>query len=510
MGYSVVSLWPRDMDGLVKDFLLLRRAAWAGAKSAELIHDISARFQAIATKEKNKPKKRAYLQMWTEPLITVGKASFTDWLVSAAGGVNIFGDMPFDSGQIGLESLIQRNPEVLIFLAEQAPFVKTLARRPGWSSIRGVRAGHFCFIEEPDIRRSIYVHRGSGKTSQLPVSQTSSKHSTIINGAQVNRTVLALLWLSPHALLAVILIGLSIGPVRISLFEHVRHDKEIMFSLRLPRVLSAFLVGGGLALAGAIFQGLFRNPIADSYLLGVSSGASLGAAAAIVLKLASPLANFAAVSCLRFCRIAWRPRSGILFRPSQWRILNLPPAAFGFGRRPVSFIASGHLHAHGRRRTQSADFFLSRRLFQFELGYHLGFPRVHTPRRVWPPVISLRNLNVLLLGEETAQSSGVRTGRIQLLFAILAALLTSISVSVAGLIGFVGLIVPHMIRLSFGADHRTLLPLTFFSGGIFLVLCDAAARTIIAPAELPVGIVTSLVGVPVFLYMIRKETGDLG
>ena len=117
---------------------------------------------------------------------------------------------------------------------------------------------------------------------------------------------------------------------------------------------------------------------------------------------------------------------------------------------------------------------------------------------------------MLLLGEETAQSSGVRTGRVQLTFAILAALLTSISVSVAGLIGFVGLIVPHMIRLIFGADHRTLFPLTFISGGIFLVLCDAAARTVMAPAELPVGIVTSLVGVPIFLYLIRNETGDLG
>jgi iron complex transport system permease protein len=119
-------------------------------------------------------------------------------------------------------------------------------------------------------------------------------------------------------------------------------------------------------------------------------------------------------------------------------------------------------------------------------------------------------LNVLLLGEETAASSGIRTGRIQLLYAILAALLTSISVSVAGLIGFVGLIVPHMIRLSFGADHRTLFPLVFFSGGIFLVLCDALARTVIAPAELPVGIVTSLVGVPIFLYLIRKETSGFG
>ena len=155
LGYSVVSLWPRDMNGLIKDFLLLGELLGQERKAQSLIHDMRQRFHAIATKVKNKPKKRAYLQMWTEPLITVGKASFTDWLVGAAGGVNVFGDLSFDSGQIGLESLIQRNPEVLIFLAEQATFVKTLARRPGWSSIRGVRAGHFCFIDEPDIRRSI-------------------------------------------------------------------------------------------------------------------------------------------------------------------------------------------------------------------------------------------------------------------------------------------------------------------------------------------------------------------
>jgi len=175
MGYSVVSLWPRDMDGLVKDFLLLGELLGQEHKAQSVVHDIRARYQAIANKEKHRPKKRAYLQMWTDPLITVGKASFTDWLVSAAGGVNVFGDMPFDSGQIGVESLIQRNPEVLIFLAEQAPFVKTLARRPGWSSIRGVRAGHFCFIEEPDIRRSILFIEGLAKLHSClfrPVAST--------------------------------------------------------------------------------------------------------------------------------------------------------------------------------------------------------------------------------------------------------------------------------------------------------------------------------------------------
>ena len=155
MGYSVVSLWPRDMDGLVKDFRLLGELLGQEQKAQGFIDDMRRRFAVIATKAKQKPNRRVYMQMWTDPLITVGRASFTDWLVRAGGGVNVFGDIAFDSAQIGLESLIQRNPEVLVFLTEQAPFVNTLARRPGWSSIRGVRDGRFCFIDEPDIRRSI-------------------------------------------------------------------------------------------------------------------------------------------------------------------------------------------------------------------------------------------------------------------------------------------------------------------------------------------------------------------
>jgi len=163
LGYTVVSLWPRDMDGLIKDFLLLGELLGQQLKAQRLIDNISQRFQAIANQSQHKPKKRVYLQMWTEPLITVGGASFPNWLVSAAGGVNVFGDLSFDSGQIGLESLIQRNPDVLIFLTEQAAFAKTLARRPGWSSIRGVRAGNFCFIDEADIRRSIMFIDGLTK-----------------------------------------------------------------------------------------------------------------------------------------------------------------------------------------------------------------------------------------------------------------------------------------------------------------------------------------------------------
>ena len=176
MGFSVLSIWPRDMAGLKRDFLLLGELLAQEKKARSAIDDMQRRFALIQAKTMNKPKKKVYLQMWTDPLITVGKLSFPDWLVTAAGGINIFGDLPFDSAQVSLESLIRRDPEVLIFLAEQEPFVKTLTKRPGWSSIRGVRDSHFCSIEEPDIRRSIEFLAGLAKIqdclfTEKPVNQ---------------------------------------------------------------------------------------------------------------------------------------------------------------------------------------------------------------------------------------------------------------------------------------------------------------------------------------------------
>ena len=166
LGYSVLSLWPRDMAGLKRSFLLLADLMGREEIARELIEDLERGFAAIEARTLNKAKKRVYLQMWTEPLITVGKQSFPDWLVSAAGGTNVFGDLPFDSGQVSLEALIRRDPEVLIFLAGQEPFVRNIVKRPGWSSIRGVRDGRFCFIDEPDIRRSIGFLDGLKKIQQ--------------------------------------------------------------------------------------------------------------------------------------------------------------------------------------------------------------------------------------------------------------------------------------------------------------------------------------------------------
>jgi ABC-type Fe3+-hydroxamate transport system substrate-binding protein len=177
MGYSVLSIWPRDMAGLEKDFLLLGDLLAQTEKARSAVNDMHHRFDLIQAKAINKPKKKVYLQMWTDPLITVGKLSFPDWLVAAAGGINIFNDLSFDSAQVSLESLIRRDPEVLIFLAEQEPFVRTLTKRPGWSSIRGVRDSHFCFIDEPDIRRSIQFLDGLAKIQDCLFDEKRAKQT---------------------------------------------------------------------------------------------------------------------------------------------------------------------------------------------------------------------------------------------------------------------------------------------------------------------------------------------
>lgn len=304
-------------------------------------------------------------------------------------------------------------------------------------------------------------------------------------------------------------LALSTGPVSLSLLAMSPREKVILFNLRLPRALSSFFVGGGLALSGAIFQGLFRNPLADSYLLGISSGASLGAAAALVLGFTSPLAMFTGVSFFSFLGSLFALALVFYFGSQDGHLsaFRLLLSGLGVGLFFSSLVAVLMIMAGEELRAL---------IFFFMGGFSSSnwdtalIALTLVPISVLIAFYFSRELNVLLLGEETARSSGVNTKFIQATYAILAAFLTSVSVSVAGLVGFVGLIVPHMVRMIFGADHRILFPFTFFAGGIFLLLCDTIAKVIIAPSELPVGVVTSLCGVPFFLYLLKRERGEYG
>lgn len=160
MGYPVLSVWPRDFDGLKRDFLLLGEIVGRRRKTNEILAEVERGFVKIQGKTEGKKKKTVYLQMWSDPMITVGKESFPNWLLTAAGGLNVFEDLTLDSARVSLESLIQRNPEVLIFLSGQEDFVKRTVQRPEWRAIRAVQRSHICFVEETDIRRSIQFLEG--------------------------------------------------------------------------------------------------------------------------------------------------------------------------------------------------------------------------------------------------------------------------------------------------------------------------------------------------------------
>lgn len=163
MGYPVLSLWPRDFHGLERDFLLLGKLLGREGKGKKILNEVEQGLAAIEQRAKRTPKKRVYLQIAADPLITVGKRSFPDWLISEAGGINIFGDIFLDSTQVSLESIIERDPEALIFLTGQEGFVKRNLTRPEWRTIRAVQRSHICFVHPADIRRSIRFLEGLRK-----------------------------------------------------------------------------------------------------------------------------------------------------------------------------------------------------------------------------------------------------------------------------------------------------------------------------------------------------------
>lgn len=279
----------------------------------------------------------------------------------------------------------------------------------------------------------------------------------------------------------------------------------IFFSIRLPRVLGGSLVGAGLALAGAAMQGLFRNPLADPGLTGVSSGAAVGAALFIVL---SPLFNtsLTLLPCAAFCGalmlslFAYRLAQGE--RGTVISTLLLAGIAFnslcGAGVGLLSFVATD---------TQL------RNLTFWSLGSlggitwkSLGWLAFFILPAMFLLLNQQRVLNVLLLGEAEAGHLGLSVEKGKRIILLCTALIVGVSVSFTGMIAFVGLVVPHLLRLLGGADHRFLLPGSALLGASLLVAADTVARLILMPAELPIGIVTAMVGAPFFLWLLRRES----
>ncbi|MHC4533913.1 MAG: FecCD family ABC transporter permease [Planctomycetota bacterium] len=281
-------------------------------------------------------------------------------------------------------------------------------------------------------------------------------------------------------------------------------DYQIFVEFRLPRIILACLVGAALACSGVVFQALLRNPLADPYILGISSGAGLGAIIAVICGFnwtvwgRSPIAVFAFAGALGTVWLVWF----IGRMAGRFHVTGLLLAGVvvnAFFSAVIMFLTS----IAKSQQVYSTIFWLMGNITEEDfLVLWLGAGFVVTG------ILALfyisPQLNALSFGEEDARSMGVNIPRTQLIAFGIAAAITAIAVSLSGLIGFVGLLVPHAVRLIFGPDHRQLLPLSGIVGAIFLVIADTLARVIIAPAQLPVGVVTAILGGPFFLVLLVK------
>ncbi|MCH2357555.1 MAG: iron ABC transporter permease [Pseudomonadales bacterium] len=315
-----------------------------------------------------------------------------------------------------------------------------------------------------------------------------------------------LLLLATLILLAMIsfLLSLLSGSVDLSLGQLLRElcqpqndlAGQVLREIRIPRALAAFTTGGLLALAGVIMQVLLRNPLADPYILGISGGAAVGALSAILLGLGGWwMSNAAFAGALLSVVLVF----GIANKFGRWSVtrLLLTGVVISAGWGAVINVL---LTTSSSNNVQSMLFWLMGDLSQSRVGF--GHLTVLLAGVLGGLYLS-RSLNVLVRGELVAASLGVNIKAMRLLLYLSASLLTATAVTIAGSVGFVGLVIPHMLRLLGARDHRLLLPCSILLGGTFLVIADALARTIIAPQQLPVGVVTAIIGVPSFLVILR-------
>jgi iron complex transport system permease protein len=333
-------------------------------------------------------------------------------------------------------------------------------------------------------------------------------HSTL-----TPRTLLVRTGVAAMLLVLVMLLCSLVGPQTISLravFSAPTNpttpnpDYEIFVRVRIPRIILAALVGAALASAGVIFQALLRNPLADPYILGISSGAGLGVMLAIISGInwtlwgRSPVAGFAFLGAIGTVWLVW----GIGRITGRYHVTGLLLA----GVVVNAFLSAVILFLTSIAKSQqlyATIFWLMGNMTEEDfLVLWVGGGCIVAG------IVGLfflsPQLNIISIGYHDARSAGVPVERIEFAAFAISAFITAVAVSLSGLIGFVGLIIPHAVRLVFGPDHRQLLPLSSLAGAMFLVVADTVARLVVAPAQLPVGVITAIIGGPFFLILLIK------
>ncbi len=301
-------------------------------------------------------------------------------------------------------------------------------------------------------------------------------------------------------------LAISLGTVHTSwdtplqLFWHPNHDLQqvIIRDIRMPRAFSAFITGASLALAGCLMQILLRNPLADPYILGVSGGAAGGALLALLFGFSAFWFSSSAFIGALLSMLLVFALAGMSRADSTRLLLTGVVTASGWGAI-ISFI----LIISPNHTLHSMLFWL---MGDFSGSSHPLFPALVLLASLLISISIARSLNLLVRGEYHAMSLGVNQQRLRIIIYFLSALLTTVAVTTAGTIGFVGLIVPHMLRLMIGSDHRILLPAAVLLGGSLVCLADTVSRIIFSPQQIPVGIITALIGVPIFLYLLQNNS----
>lgn len=354
-------------------------------------------------------------------------------------------------------------------------------------------------------------------------SDMSSGVQRVSTGSTVLKRLIAGAILLCGATIFVVIIAASIGPFSVP-FTHTAStlldligigesdanptEQAIIQSIRLPRIFLAFIVGAGLGISGGIMQGLFRNSMADPGIIGVSSGGAAGAVVAIATGLSTvstfflPLFAFigSAVSMAVVFLIA---SAGGRFSMSTLLLGGIAVSSFLGALTTSTIILTNDLNMQRQIIFWIAGGFDTARWESVQIS---------APIIVTGSVIAIfvaRDLNLLLVSEDEARALGVRVRLMRNTLLIAASLITGAAVAFSGIIAFVGLVVPHVVRLIVGADHRVLLPLSALGGGLFLLIADTAARVVLAPAELRVGVLTAMIGAPFFIYLLVRSKARL-
>jgi iron complex transport system permease protein len=325
-------------------------------------------------------------------------------------------------------------------------------------------------------------------------------------------------------LFVVVVVALKFGAVQVSLWglgrdllSVILHRTSaistdygmIVIDIRLPRILLAIFVGASLSVAGTSFQALLRNPLADPYVLGVSSGAALGAVLALIIEprialpaavaaLLTPLGAFLGAAATIASVYVLGRREGLL-DTNTLLLAGIITASFLSAIIIFLMTTLVSRDLHGMQFWLMGDLSIA---LQRNLRWILGVTFAIAAVAIYT---TAGDLNLLLSGEKEAMHLGVDVPRVRLVVYIAASILTGLAVSVSGAIGYIGLLVPHVMRWIFGSDHRVLIPTAAFGGAIALVIADTLARTVVAPAEIPVGAMTALAGAPLFIYLLRKR-----